>query len=107
MTGGPASLRRWLWPLLALWLGCQIWAVSQLWEAPTGDGFTRGMNRITGFLAGQLVAGLLAIFCWQAGSGGGSRLARWAARLPALVALAWVLGIAGLIGWAWITHPGP
>ncbi|MCT8161534.1 hypothetical protein [Pseudoruegeria sp. SHC-113] len=97
----------WLWPLLALWLACQLWAVAQLWEPPTGDGFTRGMNRISWFLGGQFAAGVVAIFCWQAGRGAATGWARWAARLLALVALLWVLGIAGLIGWAWITHPGP
>jgi hypothetical protein len=67
---------------------------------PTGDGFTRGTNRITAFATWQGIAVAVAIVAWMLGRGirsAGPR-SRWLSRTPAIVhsvmillAIAWVL----------------
>ncbi|WP_425416976.1 hypothetical protein [Oricola indica] len=87
--------------LLAVWAGLFIWSFIQFSiTEPTGDSFTRGLNRVTGFLGWQLAAGLVAVPVFFLGRGHprGSGL-RWASRLPAAAALALVLAIVGFIVW--------
>ncbi|MFV0515077.1 MAG: hypothetical protein ACK5MY_15835 [Jhaorihella sp.] len=95
--------------LAILWLaayGASLAALLLL--EPTGDGFTRGLNRVSSFVTWQLVAGLIGIGVWLAGRGlpRGSP-ARWFSRVPALLALLLALAIAGLIGWVNLTRPAP
>ena len=48
------------------WAWLVIFAGSFFWVrliTPTGDGFTRGMNRITALMGWQALAGVLAIIC--------------------------------------------
>jgi len=85
----------------ALWLGAVIYSVVFLLTEPaTGDGFTRGMNRITGFLGWQGVAGTLAVGVWGVGRGfaKGSGARRISA-VPLWLALALVLSIVALVVW--------
>ncbi|HBS48712.1 MAG TPA: hypothetical protein DEA05_00795 [Rhodobacteraceae bacterium] len=101
--------------LLALWGVTCLASLGYLFLVePTGDGFTRGLNRITGFLGWQIVAGVLAVLTWWAGRGLPKRGAlRWLSRLPGLWALLLVAAIAGLILWARLSiqppppSPGP
>ncbi|MGJ8584294.1 MAG: hypothetical protein ACSHXD_09390 [Marinosulfonomonas sp.] len=54
--------------MLLFWLGA--WGYSFVFLAtvdPTGDGFTRGLNRVSGFLGWQGVAGLFAFASWGIG----------------------------------------
>lgn len=95
-------------PVLVLSLLLAAWAMAFVWSligaylaVPTGDGFTRGFNRVTHFLGWQAVAGLfgLAAFgvgrSWQKGSGL-RNVSVWPLRL-ALVLLA---GLLAFYGWA-------
>lgn len=88
--------------LIALWAGLYVWSfVSFSITEATGSGFTRGFNRITGFLTWQLAAGFVAIPVFAAGRRleRGTALRR-ASRLPLALAVALVVGIAVLIAWA-------
>ena len=93
--------------LLALWCAAWVYSVVFLMNTdPTGDGFTRGVNRITGFLGWQGVAGMLAFAVWGVGLGfpKGSGIRRTSA-VPLGTALALILLIVGMVVWARFTHP--
>ena len=83
-----------IWTLLALWLGAMGLSALALTAEPVGDGFTRGLNRITGFLSWQMAAAILAPILWLAVRPlpRGDRL-RWMGRLPAW----WALGVLLLV----------
>jgi hypothetical protein len=96
--------------LFVIWAG--LFAASFIFAAtaaPTDMGFTRGLNRVAGFLgwqAGAFVAALGAIL-----AGGGlpkeARGYRWLARTPMLGEFCLVLAIAVMIAYGLITHhPG-
>lgn len=87
--------------LLAVWAGLFVWSfIGFSITEPTGDSFTRGLNRVTGFLGWQLAAGLVAIPVFVLGRGHprGSAM-RWLSRLPVAAALALLLAIVGFIVW--------
>lgn len=93
--------------MFALWLGASAYSVVFLIDTdPAGDGFTRGLNRITGFLGWQGVAGMLAFAVWGVGLGfpKGSGIRRTSA-VPLGIALALILLIIGIVIWARFTHP--
>lgn len=86
--------------------------------ASSGDGFTRGLNRLTVFAGWQLAASALALVAWIAGIGRFKTTAgwRWMSRTPILIQLSLVLIIAGLISYVSLqgrghspaeTPPGP
>lgn len=59
-----------LMAMLALWAAA--WGYSVIFGlsvVPEGDGFMRGLNRISGFLGWQGVAGIFAFSCWGVGRG--------------------------------------
>ena len=88
--------------LLAIWAGLFIWSfIGFSATEPTGDGFTRGFNRVSGFLLWQFAAGIVAVPAYMVGreQPRGSAL-RWASRLPLALATALLLAIAGVIVWA-------
>ena len=88
--------------LLAAWAGLYIWSfIGFSVTEPTGDGFTRGMNRVSVFLLWQFVAGIVAVPVYMVGraQARGSAL-RWASRLPLALAIALIAAIAALIVWA-------
>ncbi len=87
--------------MFALWLAASTYSVVFLISvAPTGDGFARGLNRITGFLGWQGVAGMLAFAVWGVGLGfpKGSGIRRTSA-VPLGMALALILLIVGFVIW--------
>ncbi len=94
--------RLWLMILLALWLMTFAGSFAAWWLTPTtGDGFVRGMNRVTTFLGWQGIAGMLALGIWGMGRGfpaasPARRLSRWPLGLAGLL----VAGLAGLVLWA-------
>lgn len=85
-----------------------VWAVAYIASfalpatmAPTGDGFTRGLNRVGTFFGWQIGACLLAVLIWMVGrSAALSRRMIWVTRLPAILAGALIVFVIGVILWA-------
>ncbi len=91
--------------LLAIWT--LAWGYSFVAFAttePSGDGFTRGMNRMTVFFGWQLAAALAAFAAWVVGRDWprGSSV-RYVSRVPIQLALGLAVVIAGLIAWALVS----
>jgi hypothetical protein len=72
----------------------------------TGDSFTRGLNRVTGFFGWQAVAAVLAVGVWTMGNRfpTGS-LGRRASRAPAAAAGLIAAGILGIVLYASLVNP--
>lgn len=88
--------------LLAVWVGFYVWSfIGFSMTEPTGDGFTRGMNRISTFMLWQFAAGIVAVPVYMVGRSQARGAAmRWASRLPLALAIALIVAIAALIAWA-------
>jgi len=102
-------MRKILIVLLFLWAATYLasFIIPALSEA-TGDGFTRGLNRVTAFFGWQIVAGVLGLIIWMLGrSEEMSSSMRWLTRFPALLASALLIFIIGLILWAALKKPPP
>lgn len=57
------------WPTFTLWAALYAASFAMFWIVePTGDSFTRGLNRIGWFLLLQLVATGVAIVLWGSAS---------------------------------------
>jgi hypothetical protein len=85
--------------VLALWAAS--WAMSfyaYATNAPTGDGFVRGLNRVTAFLGWQLAAAVPAFAAWILGRdwprGTGVRIV---SRMPIQLALALAVALGGIL----------
>ena len=89
--------------LLLIWLAMVAWSViGARITPPTGDGFTRGMNRLGLFMGWQAAAGVLGLVIFAGGRGlprGWLRRLTWAP--PGLAGLL-LAGIVALILWSWI-----
>lgn len=88
--------------LLVLWAGLFAWSfVGLSTTEATGDGFTRGWNRIVAFLLWQFAAGIVAVPVYMVGRerSSGSGL-RWASRVPLALAIALIATITGIVLWA-------
>ncbi len=98
--------QRLAWTLLGVWLAVYVWSVLVMQTTPAeGDGFTRGMNRITSFLAWQGVAAVLGLLIWRLGQSFAPATAgRWLSRVPTLLAGLLVVAILGLIAFAGFDH---
>ena len=98
-----------------LWIGLGLWALafaasflSFVVVEPTGDGFTRGLNRVTSFLGGQIGAGLIGIVLWVVGNGlERGTWPRRASRVPVAVFGLLVAAIVGLILYVNLSKPAP
>lgn len=92
----PAHNTAWtFWLSLLVWAGLYAWSfVAFAQTEATGDGFTRGANRIGQFLMFQLAAGLIAIFVWRMSNQVSKSAIRWLARLPVALFLILILSIA-------------
>ncbi|MEO0467224.1 MAG: hypothetical protein AAF216_11840 [Pseudomonadota bacterium] len=97
-----------IWVVLAIWLvlfGASF-AVFALVE-PSGDGFTRGANRVMGFLLLQMGAGFVGTAIWMmrkvfaAGT-----WQRWLARLPAGLFSLLLLSLVLIVVWARLAPTG-
>ena len=100
-------MRRFAWGLLIVWAGVYIasFAISFSYEA-TGDGFTRGLNRVSAFFGWQAAAGLLAIWLWPLSRHlGASKAARGLGRVPAILAATLVVLCVAAILWAQFAKP--
>ena len=82
-------MRAFLILCIGLWIAAWAWSlIGFATTEPTGDGFTRGMNRVRAFFMWQFVAASLAIPIWLLGVPlAQSRMRRWVARVPILLAL--------------------
>lgn len=74
---------------------------------PTGDGFTRGLNRIAALFLWQGIAFAIAVVVWILGLGieRDRTGMRWASRVPAIVHVVSVLLVVGLV--LWLRFSGP
>lgn len=86
----------------AIFALCGIWAAlhaaSFLLAAqtvPDGDGFTRGMNRLSVFARYQVGSGSVAVVIWLMGQRLRQGWQRWLARVPGLLALGLILLVIG------------
>jgi len=93
---------------LLVWLAAGLWAglfayafIAFQATAPTGDGFTRGYNRVGVFLTWQGYALIAAIAAWILGRNArrASPATKAAARLPLVISGLFFLGVAGLIAY--------
>lgn len=92
--------------LLGLWAGTIALSFAHAWMTPpSGDGFTKGLNRLAIFLGWQAAAGLLALFLAAYSRPLPKGALRWLALLPAAVVAALVMGIAGLTLWVRLDTP--
>ncbi|MEL7027306.1 MAG: hypothetical protein AAGO57_08790 [Pseudomonadota bacterium] len=88
--------------ILTFWVLAFGWSVFGSWAMePTGDGFTRGSNRLVNFLGWQAIATCLALAAFGVGrawpKGSGTRVV---SRLPLWLACALAIGLAAYIGYA-------
>ncbi|MCU4654126.1 hypothetical protein N8I71_14870 [Roseibacterium sp. SDUM158016] len=84
-----------IWLALALWAGAMLLSCLSLTAEPTGDGFTRGLNRVAGFIGWQLPAAVLALFLWLSSRPlRKGEVLRWLARVPGW----WAVALLVLIG---------
>jgi len=93
--------------LLALWLVAMVLSITGfLGSEPTGDGFTRGLNRVATLFGWQLAGAVLALLClfFRHEVLPGTPL-RWISLVPIAVAGLVVLALAGLFAYAWLGHP--
>lgn len=100
--------------LSGIFILCGVWAalyaasfLVPYHTGPTGDGFTRGLNRLTMFFQYQVAAGAVAVVVWWMGSKLTIRWQRWLTRMPALLALTLFVLTVGVIVFANMNKPGP
>lgn len=88
--------------VLSIWMLCCAgsFAAFTLTEA-SGDGFTRGINRVSAFLGWQAIAGCLGVWVFSLGRQWphGSAIRRLTLG-PLILALALLAALAGVVLWA-------
>ena len=84
--------------VLGLWALAMVLSGLAMTEEPTGDGFTRGLNRVSGFVGWQAAGLILALTAWLASRPleKGDTL-RWMARVPGWWAILVLVGLGVLI----------
>jgi hypothetical protein len=89
-----------LWALI--WLGSIL---VPMFQPPTGDGFTRGLNRIGTFVGFQIAAGVIGIMilALRPATGPFRRLSV----LPIAMAGALIVALTALLLWARLSKPDP
>ena len=93
--------------LLAVWAATFVAAfLAFSLTAPSGDGFTRGLNRIGAFLGWQAAAGTLGLVLALVSRPLPPGRLRRLALLPLGLFLAGVLAIVAAVAWANLTRPG-
>ncbi len=95
------------WMIFALWGLIYISSILLLVDF-SGDGRTldRGLNRLSDFVSWQIGAGIIALIVWWFGGFFERKsLGRRVFRVPAFLALALVVLVAGAIVWANFQRP--
>ncbi|MEO0411210.1 MAG: hypothetical protein AAF221_05120 [Pseudomonadota bacterium] len=81
---------------LVLWAGLFVYSFfSTQGVEPTGDGFTRGMNRVSIFMSWHFAAFVVSIAVIVAGWPLEKKLHKWLSRLPVLIHVLAVIGVIG------------
>ena len=86
--------------LLLIWAVVFVLSIALAWlQEPTGDGFTRGLNRLGVFFGWQGVALAIAVIAWLMGRGVDYERprSRWLTRIPAIIHASMVVLIVGLV----------
>lgn len=99
-----------LWSVVGWVVAIVLSVVLAKTTTPTGDGFTRGWNRIGVFFGWQMVAAVLALVAWIAGLRQFKDSAgwRWLSRVPILLELVFVGFLFVLVGYlSWFNKPQP
>ena len=107
MSDDDRTTKRVLAALLLAWVGVFAYAFWQFHATqPTGDGFVRGLNRVTGFLGWQALAAAIAVAAFVKGRRlpHGDTL-RAVSMLPLILLVLGLLGIVGVVLWAILAHP--
>lgn len=89
-----------LWSLLAVWAGLVAMSGFEAMQPPTGDSFTRGMNRISGFLQYQGLALVIALVALVLRKHARGFLLRRVMLVPISVTVLLLLLIVGMVGYA-------
>lgn len=93
------------WGLLAVWAAAFGWSILGVTGMePTGDGFARGLNRVSHVLTWQLVSIALSVAALPVRARLGQGLLRRLLLLPIVLAVVLVLAISALIAWSWLNH---
>ncbi|HCR31617.1 MAG TPA: hypothetical protein DIV79_16560 [Opitutae bacterium] len=94
----------------SLWLLCSVLTyVHPIFIEPTGDGFTRGLNRLGAALGWQAAASLFALLAFVTGVGklSSKLLLKWISRIPGIIQLLLILFMIGLIVYLRVSKPAP
>ena len=88
-----------------LWIIAYLWSISILiWTEPTGDSFTRGLNRVAGFFGWQFGAAALGLVIFLTGRRLAKGGLRWLSRVPLLLGALPILFVLGLLIYSWTIH---
>lgn len=100
-----STKRTLLWSLFALWLLTYGWSfVVYQTTDPTGDSFTRGLNRISNFLGWQVAAAIVGVPVWFLGRmHSKASIASWFTRLPLMLAALLVVIPLGFFALNWFS----
>ena len=97
--------QRIIWLLLAVWAVLFAMSGLQILQPPEGDSFTRGLNRISGFVQYQGFALVFALILLGLRGQVEARGLRRLMLIPVLLAVAVVIGTLGVIGLTMILQP--
>ncbi|PKP85389.1 MAG: hypothetical protein CVT80_02835 [Alphaproteobacteria bacterium HGW-Alphaproteobacteria-2] len=99
---------RLFWLLAALWALLWGGSFAAVWlTEPTGDGFTRGLDRLARFAGLQAAAGMTAVPLWLGGRRRFPRgtAPRWLSRVPLLLAALLLGFVIAVTLWAMLQPP--
>lgn len=93
------------WGLLAAWAVAFAWSIlGVIGMDPTGDGFTRGLNRVSHVMAWQALCIALAIAALPVRARLEPGPLRRLLLVPIALAVLLILAVAALIAWSWLNH---
>lgn len=92
--------------LLALWVATVGYSFTYLFVAAESSGFTRGSERITGFLGWQGLGGMFALAIWNIGRSYPKESgARRISKLPIHMAVLLILVLIGMVVYEFMVNP--
>lgn len=100
--------RKLAWMLFALWAGLYVWSFASFFlTAPTGNGFVRGLNKVTAFYGWQIAAGVASLLVLWAKRFVGAPVARRVFWAPISLAGLLLIATLGIIAIANYGTPSP